>query len=377
MATATQLQKFTDFDRLFIWKNFIITLIGSVAAFSLSYYSETILDTGEYGPPFGLSLSFGVVIIVAVYTRNMASAGIVGLVSGIGIVSPTTGNEVDWALGYIAISFLFALILALLADKLLLVMSWIKLHLFMALAFTIFLLGLSILSDPEEGEYTSRGYEVVGSRDLGAGSDLPLLEIIVFAVLIFLILIVYLMTRKPLILDSESTFKYELFGSLFLLLGQAISFIVLLGFSDTIKQEHMTEIARKPEQLETVGDLLSHNETGDFYAVITTLNMFAVLAFVVVFTAVGISFLAIAKHKGNVEGMKGGSDIAYLAAPLGLILFNLVGAFYLQDFLYPEGFFISVELTFMFSTMIWAVFFYNQVLARIVLYIIDKILPQN
>ncbi len=377
MATATQLQKFTDFDRLFIWKNFIITLIGSVAAFSLSYYSGAILDTEEYGPPFGLSLSFGVVIIVAVYTRNMASAGIVGLVNGIGVVSPTSSNEVDWALGYIAISFLFALILAFLADKLLLVMSWIKFHLFLAFTFTIFLLGLSILSDPEEDEYTSRGYEVVGSRDLGAGGDLPLLEIVVFAILIFLMLIVYLLTRKPLILDSASTFKYELFGSLFLLLGQAISFILLLGFTDNIRQSHMTEIARKPAHLQTVGDLLSHDGEGDLYAVVTTLNMFAVLAFVVVFTAIGLSLLAIAKHKGNVEGMKGGSDIAYLAAPLGLLLFNFVGSYYLQDFLYPDGFFLSVELTLMFSTMIWAVFFYNQVIARIVLYIIDKILPQN
>ncbi|OLS28649.1 MAG: hypothetical protein HeimC2_05380 [Candidatus Heimdallarchaeota archaeon LC_2] len=62
MASATQLQKFTDFDRLFIWKNFIITLLGSIAAFSLTYYSETIVDMKESGPPFGFSLSFSVII---------------------------------------------------------------------------------------------------------------------------------------------------------------------------------------------------------------------------------------------------------------------------------------------------------------------------
>ena len=321
-------------------------------------------------------MSFSVIIIVAVYTKNIASAGVVGLVAGIGVVSPT-GGEVEWALGYIAISFLFSLILALLADKLLLVMSWIKFHLLIALTFTIFLLGLSIVSEAEKDEYTSRSIDIVGSNDYNIGNDLPILEIITFSVLMLVILIIYLITRNPLILDSASTFKYEVFGALFLLFGQAISFIMLLGFTETISQTRMEEISRKPNHLESVGDMFSHNGIGNFYAVVISVNMFVLLSIVVVFTAVGLSLLAIAKHKGNVEGMKGGSDIAFLAAPIGLMLFHLIGSFYLQDFLYPDGFFISVELLVMFSTMIWAVLFYSQIIARIVLYALDNILPQR
>ena len=68
--------------------------------------------------------------------------------------------------------------------------------------------------------------------------------------------------------------------------------------------------------------------------------------------------------------------IAYLAAPLGLMIFNLLGFYYLQNFVYKGGFFISVELIPVITTMIWATFFFNQIFARIILTILDKIIPQ-
>lgn len=377
MATATQLQRFTDYDRLFTRNNFIITLVGSIAAFSLSYFSDTFLDTGEYGPPFRLSLTFAAIIVVSVYTRNIASAGIVGLVGGIGITAPD-GGPVDWALSYITISFVFAIFLAMLANRLQLVMTWIKLHLIMAMIFVIFLLGLSITSDPEAGEYISRGYDLGRGGDMGIGNDLPVIELIVFSTLLVLTLIVYLLLRKPMILDSESVFKYEVFGSLFLLFGQALSFIMLLGLTKTVREVDMIEIARRPDHLTTVGDLFSHEATGDYFSiVIDPLNIYTILSISVVLTAIGVSFLVIAKHRGNIEGMRGGSDIAYLAGPVGLLIFFIVGSYYIQNFVNEGGFFISIELVPVFVTMIWAVLFFNQVVARIILFVIDRILPQK
>lgn len=377
MATATQLQKFTDFDRLFSWKNFIVTLLGSIAAFTLSYYSETFVDTREYGPPFRLSFTFAAIIVVSVYTKNIASASIVGLVGGIGITGPD-GAQVDWALSYILITFLFALFLAMLANRLQLVMTWIKLHLFMAMLFVAFLLGLSITSDPEAGEYISRGYDLGRGGDMGLGNDLPVIELIVFWSLLILTLIVYMIARKPMILDSGNTFKYEVFGSLFLLFGQALSFIMLFGLTKAVRDDDMAEIARKPAHLQTVGDLFSHESSGDYFAiVIAPLNIYTILSIATVFTAIGVSFLYIAKHKGNIEGMRGGSDIAYSAAPIALVLFFVAGLYYIQNFMYEGGFFISVELVPMFVTMIWAVVFLNQIVARAILFVLDNVLPQN
>lgn len=377
MATATQLQRFTDYDRLFARNNFIITLLGSIAAFSLSYFSETFIDTREYGPPFRLSFTFAAIIVVSVYTRNVASAGIVGLVGGIGITAPD-GGSVDWAFSYILITFVFAIFLAMLANRLQLVMTWIKLHLMIAMIFVGFLLGLSLASDPEAGEYISRGYDLGRGGDMGIGNDLPVIEMIVFSTLLVLTLIVYLLLRKPMILDSESVFKYELFGSLFLLFGQALSFIMLLGLTKSIREEDMAEIARRPGHLTTVGDLFSHEATGDYYSiVIAPLNIYTILSIATVFTAIGLSFLFIAKHRGNIEGMRGGSDIAFIAAPAGLVLFFIGGLYYIQNFTYEGGFFISIELVPMLVTMIWAVLYFNQIVARIILFVIDRILPQN
>lgn len=377
MATATQLQRFTDYDRLFARNNFIVTLLGSIAAFSLSYFSDTFIDTRAYGPPFRLSFTFAAIIVVSVYTRNVASAGIVGLVGGIGITAPD-GGSVDWALSYILISFVLSIFLAMLANRLQLVMTWIKLHLMMAMTFVIFLLGLSITSDPEAGEYISRGYDLGRGGDMGIGNDLPVIEIIVFSSLLILTLLVYLLLKKPMILDSENVFKYEIFGALFLLFGQALSFIMLLGLTKSIQEEDMIDIARQPAHLTTVGDLFSHEATGDYYSyVIAPLNIYTILSISTVLTAIGLSFLFIAKYRGNIEGMRGGADIAYLAAPAGLILFFIGGFYYIQNFVYEGGFFISVELVPMFVTMIWAVIFFNQIVARIVLFVIDKVLPQN
>jgi hypothetical protein len=375
LTSTVQLQRFTDYDRLFTWKNFIVTLLGSIAAFSFSYFSETFIDTREYGPPYRLSFTFAAIIVVAVYTKNIASAGIVGLVGGIGITGPD-GNQVDWALSYILICLFLALLLSMLANRLQLVMTWIKLHLLFAMVFVGFLLGLSIVSDPEAGEYISRGYDLGRGGDMGIGNDLPVIELIVFSSLLVLTLIVFLIIRRPMILDRESTFKYEVFGSLFLLLGQALSFIMLLALTKSIREEEMVEIARKPAHLTTVGDLFSHKATGDYFAIVVApLDIYTILSFATVFTAIGVSFLYIAKHKGNIEGMRGGSDIAYLAAPIGFMLFFISGFYYIQNFAYEGGFFISIELVPMFATMIWAVLFFNQIVARIVLLVADKILP--
>ncbi|MHA2031664.1 MAG: hypothetical protein ACW99A_09910 [Candidatus Kariarchaeaceae archaeon] len=377
MATTTQLQKFTDFDRLFTWKNFIITLLGSVAAFSFSYYTETMLDVSEYGPPFTLSFTFAAIIIVAVYTRNIASAGIVGIVGGLGVVSPY-GGSVDWVLSYIAICLIFALIMGMFANKLLLVNGWIKLHLAFAILFSGFLLGLSIITHTETDEYTSRGADLGVGGDLGTGYDLPMFDIVVFAVLFLLVVIIFVLTRKPMILDSENIFKYEVFGALFLLLGQAFSFIMLLGLTEDVRESTMNEIARKPYHLQTVGDLFSHESSGDFYAIVTEpFSIYVILSLASVFTAVGLSFLFIAKYRGNVEGVRGGSDIAYLAAPIGLMLFIIGGLYYLQNFMYEDGFFISIELVAMFTTMIWAVIYFNQIIARVILLVLDKIMKPN
>jgi len=377
LATATQLQRFTDYDRLFTRNNFIVTLLGSIAAFSLSYFSGTFIDAGEYGPSFRLSFTFAAIIVVSVYTRNIASAGIVGLVGGIGVTAPD-GGSVDWALSYIMISFVLAIFLAMLANRLQLVMTWIKLHLMIAMIFVIFLLGLSITSDPEAGEYISRGYDLGRGGDMGIGNDLPVIELIVFSTLLVLTLIVYLLIRRPMILDSESVFKYEVFGSLFLLFGQALSFIMLLGLTKEVREVDMVEIARRPDHLTTIGDLFSHEATGDNYSiVIDPLNIYTILSISVVLTAIGLSFLLIAKHRGNIEGMRGGSDIAYLAAPVGLLIFFIGGSYYLQNFLNEGGFFISIELVPVLVTMIWTVLFFNQIVARIILFVIDRVLPQN
>ena len=92
MATSSAPNKFRDFDRFLSKGNFFVTIIGSGLAFVFSYMSETYLSIDEYLPPYGLSLTFAMVIVVSVYAKNVASSLLVGISAGLGIVSPSDGG---------------------------------------------------------------------------------------------------------------------------------------------------------------------------------------------------------------------------------------------------------------------------------------------
>ena len=375
MSTKTELRKFTDFDRLLLPKNFIITLLGSIGAFACSYYDQTIIDISNFSTPFFLSFTIAIIIFVSLYTRNIASAGIVSLVGALGIVSPFSGS-VEWFLGYIVILFILAMILGRLADRLRLVLYWVKFHMVFALGIAAIFMGLSASSNWKKSTYTDRGYKIGVGGDLGTGNHLPLMEISVFVVLMLLVLLMLFLTRGQIILTQGGSKKYSIFGWIFFLLGQGLVAVTLYLYTKTITETDILQITKVDKQLNTIGELITHQASGNYYAVmVQPFNINIVIAVSTVLTAIGLGLMYIGRNSGNVEGMRGGYDIAFLAAPLGVLLFQLLGSYTVQNYIQPGGFYISVELMSVFSTMLFAMFFFSQWIARISLFVVNKILP--
>ncbi|MHA2248886.1 MAG: hypothetical protein ACXAD7_00925 [Candidatus Kariarchaeaceae archaeon] len=379
MATRPELKNYTDFARFFVGRNLVVTILGSALAFVLSYIPETLIDFEYWGlpafPPYRLSLTIAIILVVVTYTRNIASAGFVAIVGALGIVSPSDGS-VDWFLGYLSVLLLLALFLGLLADRLRLVMNWVDFYLFTSLLFAIFLLVWGMLSN-SFGELYWDAYELGFGGDIFYDTEIPLLDLILLTSLVFLTLVIMVLTQGERILDKSNTKKYKIFGYLFFLIGQALSIVSIIIFSDEITQADMEEISQNDKHLVTVGDILSHKIVDGYGIIVEPSNIFMIAAITTVFTGIGLSLLYIGKNEGNVDGMRGGSDVVFLAAPVATFLFAIIGSFQLQNFIDPEGFYISEELATMFAAMIWSVMIFNQLIARFILYILEKILPNK
>ncbi len=379
--------RFTDFDRLFSKKNMLITFLGSALAFIFSYFEgsndplpSTLINFEWLGlpaiPPYKLSLTIAVVLIVSAYTRNISSSVFVGIIGAIGLVSPHGDGTVDWILGYILMLLLISFIIGVLADRLRLVMDWVDFYLMTAFLFAVYIIAWGIYTNPHGAKY-------FGSYDLGTGGDFdtgigfPIVDLTALLVILLLTLIFMFITNGQIVLASNNVKKYKLFGYFFLIIGQAISLVSIIAFSDKISEEDMLSISSHDSQLKTVGDLFSHYSTGNYAIIVYPSNIFIMAAFTTVFTAIGLSLLIIGRNGGNIDGMKGGSDVVFLAAPIGTILFLTLGSYIIQNVIDPHGFYIGEELVTMMAAMIWSVLTLNQLIARIVLFFMDRISPQK
>ncbi|MHA2169037.1 MAG: hypothetical protein ACXAB7_03900 [Candidatus Kariarchaeaceae archaeon] len=389
MVERVELNRYTDFDRFFRKKNFLVTVLGSALAFVFSYTSDTIINF-EYweteisgfpvGPPYRLSLTIAMVLVVAAYTRNIASSTLVAVIGALGLVSPFEDTTVHWFTGYLLIVLLLSLTIGLLADRLRLVMNWVDFYINIALVFTFFIIILGIFTNEFNELY--EGYDLFNNRDLGTGTDFPLVDVIILLGSILLLLFITSLVQGERILNRSNTRKYKVFGFLFFIAGQAISLVSIFFYSDEISHEDMAQIAQGDRHLVTLNELLSHEKRGGYgiieeawildYSVPS--NIFFMIALTTVFTSIGLALLYIGRNEGNIEGMRGGSDVVFLAAPIGTLLFLTIGSYYVQNFVDPGGFFVAEELVVVFTTMIWAVLFLNQLVARFILFFLDRIM---
>lgn len=368
-----RLTNFTDFDRLLISNTFIVTLIGAILAFSLSYLSSTVIPIPY--TPYGLSFSLAVLIAVSVYARNIASSLLMGIATGLGIVS-TTNNPVYFLEGYIQFTIILSLILGFYSDKLKLVKNWTKTYIFYGFIFSIILVVMSLIYGSSGGDYWENDIKIGLGGDPFLNSGFPLMEIVSVFALIILLLIPAIILRGEITLTGSSAKKYKAVGILSILSGLSLSLVSMVLFTEGISREIMEEIAIRPSQLITIDNLFSHLINTEYGVFVDPVNGFLVVAFSVMLFAVGISFYLVGKHRGNIDGMRGKGSVLIFAPIIATLLFFVLGSYYLQILLAPgAGFFISIELFPVFLNIIWSIGIINLVVSYILYSIFNLIKP--
>lgn len=366
MSNAVRLTNFTDFDRLLVGKNLLITILGSALAFFLAFYQV-------YIPlpiiPYNLSLAIAVMIIVTVFTSNIASAILVGIVGSIGIVA--ADGVVDFILGYILINLILMIFLGYLSDRLQLILKWTRFYLFYGIVFSAISILLGILSNPVAEQYSDINIDVGTGGEIGTGLGLPVLDLAVFGSLLILSLIMVVILRGEIQLDQRSRRRYRFFGGFFFILGQLVTLVPLLLLSIKISEAQLVSISTIDYHLKFLSEIFTHGSTFGVYGSPT--SIFLIMAVTTTFTCIGLSLLLVGKYGGNLEGTKGGSAITYLAAPTAIILYFSYASYQVQSLIDPSALYISIELYPVFAAMIWTVYYLNHLAARVVLFILDKL----
>jgi len=364
MSNSVQLSNYTDFDRLLTGKNLFVTIVGSALAFTLSYMGITV-DVPVI--PYHLTFSIAVMIFVAIYTANIASGVLVVLIGALGLVGPD-GAPLNFFLGYLVIHLIIVILLGYYSDKLQLVMNWTRFYLFMGVIFAVASVVSGILWNPYADRYQQASVSVGVGGNAGTGLDLPVLDLAVLGGLILLSLVILILLRGQIQLTRRESRKYTIFGYLFLLLGIAVTAVPLLLYSVKIGPQAMQMIARSPDHIHFLSELLFYGTTFGVYG--EPVSIFLIIAVSTVLTSIGLSLKTIGEHHGNLEGKRGGADIAYYAAPLAFLVYFLYASYLVQNFIYPTGYFISIELFAVFAGAIWTLYFINQLIVRVVLMIL-------
>ena len=367
-----ELVRFTDFDRLLKPKELIVTLLGSALLFALGYF-ELIIDIPI--APYGLSLSLGILIIVSVYTRNMASSLVIGLVAGISITSQT-GGSIDFILGYIVFTTLLSLMLAISADRLRLTLNWVKMYFIVNFLFALGFIILGIISEPVNKAYWSLGIGVGTTGDPFFGTDLPMIGMFAILFLVLGCILYFLPIKGSKTLRKNGSRNHAIFGVLMFMIGQVLTFGSYFLYSYKLSNSQLQAISDNPSDLATLNDLFSNQSDSAIGAVlINPMSIFMIVATTIIMTGIGLIYIIVAINDGTIEGHRGGIYVTFFAAPIGTILFFIIGNYYLQDLIMPGGFFIEMVLYPVYLAMIWIVLSINQLLAFFVLFLLNKIIP--
>lgn len=370
MANKIELVRFLDFDRFLIGRNFVVTTLGCILAFVLSYMTITYIPIPFV--PYLLSLTYAIIITVSVYCRNIASSLLVGIFGSIGIVSPY-GNGVDWINMYILITIVFSVILGLFADRLRLVMRWVRSNIFFSILFGVVILILGIYAEGYESQYWASNIQIGTSSALGSNYRL-LLDAIYIGSIVIIGLIALIMVRGQMVLDTGSAKNYKIFGFIIFIIGNAISFVALIFYSHNIKLSVMKNLTNNKSQLITIDQIFTHLSSNQMYGVVVNpLDIYFVIALTILLTIIGISFYDLGDHKGNLEGMRGGMSIVFLAAPIAFVLYMIIGNYQVQHYLSTNGFYISEDAYSVFATIIWSFLFLSQFIAGILIFILRKL----
>lgn len=371
MTYNVKLNNFSDFDAMLQTNNLIVTLLGAILGFSLSYFSQTIITLPV--SPFHISLSLAIVLATASYTRNFASTALVGLVTGIGIISPY-GGRVDFIEGYILLIVVLSISMGLFANRLKLVIDWTKTYIILGTLLSIYIIVMAFLAGGFEERYFSKGYNLGAGGDPLGGTNLPLVEIAALVGIILLSLISTLLLKGTVSLSSSSAKNYLLFGYIMIALSLVISVVSLFLFTKTIPHQDMVAIANNPDHLKTINELFSYQATNQQYSIVTApVNAFSSLAFSVMLYSIGISCTMIGKNKGNMDGMRGGATVIFFAIPTYFLVFFSIGSYYIQNFISPGGYFVAFELLPVYFSMMWAYIFINVIVAYIYYSIISLV----
>jgi len=365
MANSVQLTNYTDFDRILLGKNFIITVLGAALAFTLSYLQIFIPIPVL---PYNLSLAIAVMIFVSVYTSNIASVGIVVLIGSLGYYAQD-GSAPDFFNGLLIINLVLMVTLGYLSDRLQLVMNWTKFYLWFAALFSIISIGIGFLWYPYSDRFWELSPEIAIGRggDIGTGLDLPVLDIIVLAGLLLLIIIIGFILRGEILLGASATGKYKVSGLIFVLLGLASTVVPLYLFGIEVSKSELKMVADYNYPIEVIPQLFTHAEKYSVFG--EPVSIFFIMAATTTFTCIGLALYSIGQYNGNLEGTKGGANISLLAAPLAILAYFAYAHYYVQSYLAPLGFYIPVELLSVFAGLIWMVYLFNQWAARILLFI--------
>lgn len=367
-----ELVRFTDFDRLLKTKELIITLLGSALLFALGYLGF-VVDIPI--APYGLSLSLSILIIVSVYTRNMASSLVIGLVAGISITSQT-GESIDFILGYIVFTTLLSLMLALPADRLRLTLHWVKMYFLLNFAFALGFIILGILNEPVNESYRSLGIGVGTTGDPFFGTDLPVIGMFAIFFLVIGCILYFLPIKGSKTLRKNGSRNHAIFGILMFMVGQLLTFASYFLYSYKVTNSQLQVISDNPSDLGTLNDLFSNQADSAVGVVLTNpMSIFMIVAATTIMTGIGLIYVIVAINDGTIEGHRGGIYVTFFAAPFGTILFFIIGNYYLQDLLIPGGFFIEMVLYPVYLAMIWIVLSINQMVAFLVLFLLNKLLP--
>lgn len=239
------------------------------------------------------------------------------------------------------------------------------------MVFTVVAMVYSWLTNPVAEEYWANGISIGNGGDLMTGLNIPLLEIAVtFGVFVLSGIILFLL-RGQILLPDDSISKYKFFGLFFFIIGQLVTIVPLILFSIDLSRDQLVEIARNDYHLQTINNLFTH-QSGGPYGLYGEVSVYIIMAVTTALTCIGITLLLVGKNKGNLEGVKGGSETVFLAGPIAFVVFFGYSVYMIQNLIAPQGFFLSIELFTVFASVLWTVFFINQLVARFILLLLDR-----
>ncbi len=355
------LDAYSDFDRLFEKDIFIVTVIGVLLTFLTSYFVQTFVPIPIL--PYGLAFPIAIALITSVYSKNFASSALVGLIGGIGLVSPN--GDIIWILGYIGWLTSLTIIIGYLSNLLKRINKWNGFIIITHIIFIWYMIGLSMLTNQYADIYWNKGVPIATGKDIFFGTNYPLLDIFVGLGLttVFILLTIPLWGDK--MLDKKSANKYSIFGYLLLIIGQLL---IAIGFFAT-KVSFSGKLAL---ELNTLNDLFIHLKQ-PIYAVYTIVNIYYIIALYTTLTGLGIMYIMTGYAMGVLEGRRGNVYVNYFVLPLGIVLYLLYSSYYIQQYLVPGGYYLSMSLLPVYLATIFPALVIYQNISAIVGLILNKI----